>query len=328
MASKYEAARLANIRRNDQVMQSLGLLNAPFNTKKRKKSATKAPGTLLRRKKVRSHANTIPAREKLPRACNTSASKEAANSSSSACSLPLSLPSTRIPDWALRAFAEECAVETTCGCQWDKTHHHQHLTISPSKLMVATTGCAGYGVALSTPRKLEKGAAFFEVHAKSFGCGGFSVGIARSPAWRGPYKSLGRVASSAPDAAALGGAYHSSGYLLTHAHPTADKILSASISRWGDTFQPGDRIGVLVQEKRGNGPPATSTQTKRKPESMSTKAGASVDIHFFLNGKRTGTPIEIETPSPYIVGGIALAVQPYMGGVAQILQSGQSAPYA
>ena len=193
--------------------------------------------------------------------------------------------------------------------------------------MVATTGVAGYGVALSSPRPLPgngSSSLFWEVCAKAFGVGGFAVGVCDA-AWKGPFKSLGRASGSA----VLGGAYHSSGFLLTSAHPTVDKKLaSSSSSTFGPEFEPGDKIGVLVQL-------AVSAEAGKKQKQKKQSSTAAITVSFFLNGKIVGSVVE-SAASPTLVsgggskssgGGLALAVQPYMGGVAHLLLTAASSPY-
>ena len=205
-----------------------------------------------------------------------------------------------LPDWVLNAFAAEVGQSDTI-VKWNSKRHHQHLTVSDSGRSVATTGCAGYGAALSESVVLTSGGSLlWEVEAKSFGVGGFAVGVAQDQ-WKGPYKSLGRSASTAADAFVLGGAYHSSGNLLTSQASTVNKKEDSNCALWAAPFGPGAKLSV---------------QLEHLINEAKSKQSSTLQVTFLLDGELAGSVVV-----PGTIGNrFALAVQPYMGGVAQLLR--------
>ena len=267
--SSYELQRAANIAANKRALDALGLSEPQLGTKRsRAKPRVPAPPEPTRRS---SRGVAATAR--------VSSSTPAPRSSPA--------PRSELPPWQLAVFKEaEAAIPATppSPC-FDARRHHQHLERSASGRSIATTGVAGYGVALVA--KPTAGASFgaWEVVAVRFGVGGFGVGVVRK-SMRPPYKSIGK----SPDAL---GAYLANG---SWAHAGVEVP-------FGPAYAPGDRIGVTIR-------PAAWTATKAKKVTKATKVAR--EIVFFLNGTEVGAVAASSLGSEEL----QLAVQPYMGGVA------------
>ena len=97
-------------------------------------------------------------------------------------------------------------------------------------------------------------------------------------AMRPPYKSLGKTSEAV-------GVYLAGGTLA----------MNGSEREFGPPYEPGDRIGVVLRRTSGSG-----------------NAGKR-DLVFLRNGVEVGVGATGLDPV-----GLVLAVQPYMGGVAQL----------
>jgi hypothetical protein len=138
-----------------------------------------------------------------------------------------SLPSYISSAFSAHAEASIAVDDEVRVCRWDRRKHHQHLTLSPSRLTAATTGCAGYGACLA---EKAVGVRWWEVRCVSLGVGGFAVGLT-SAKCKGPFKSLGNSAECF-------GVYHSSGSLFCN---RAEQIDFAS------SYGSGDCVGILIR---------------------------------------------------------------------------------
>ena len=109
------------------------------------------------------------------------------------------------------------------------------------------------------------------------------------------------------------------------------RIINKKLLTWGGECGEGDKIGLFVQLAATG---TTTTRKKNKQKGGGT-AVAALRVSFFLNGKRAGNAVETPAPASLLDGGkaeagglpLALAVQPYMGGVAQILRASDTCPY-
>ena len=123
-------------------------------------------------------------------------------------------------------------------------------------------------------------------------------------------------------------AYHSTGHLLDHSNPTLSKKEEngSSAEAWGPAYEPGDRVRVSVRARwpdgdaKGKGKARATGKGKANgkgaEEGKGTgKGGAPLAVCFSVNGKACG---EVSAPS-LGANGLSLAVQPYMGGVAELL---------
>jgi hypothetical protein len=211
--SDYERKRARTIAANEKVLESLGLQKRPALAEGRSPPA----------KRHRATTATNPTRRS-----SRQAPGAAVVSNKTAQTPPLA--------WHLQVFAdaEEASATGDAGdahasCAiWDARRLHQHLERSASGRSVATTGVAGYGVALCAQRA-SADACSWEVRAIRFGVGGFSVGVVRA-GMRPPYKSLG----TAVDAV---GVYLSSGSLRSGGEERT----------FGRAYQQGDNIGVMLR---------------------------------------------------------------------------------
>jgi len=124
-----------------------------------------------------------------------------------------------------------------------------------------------------------RGGASWAVRAVRFGVGGFGVAVVRA-SMRPPYKSLGKSGSTVA-------CYHSSGALTAGGHERP----------FGPAYSPGDTIGVVLRPVAGAGP-------------------GRRELCFLLNNAEVGVAASgLEASREAYV----LAVQPYMGGVAQLV---------
>jgi hypothetical protein len=265
--SSYELQRAANIAANKRALDALGLTEPQLGTKRsRAKPRVPAPPEPTRRS-----SRGVAATARVDNQAH----------------VPSPAPRSELPPWQLAVFKEaEAAIPATSPTPcFDARRHHQHLERSASGRSIATTGVAGYGVALVA--KPTAGASFgaWEVVAVRFGVGGFGVGVVRN-SMRPPYKSIGK----SPDAL---GAYLANG---SWAHAGVEVP-------FGPAYAPGDRIGVTIR-------PAAWTATKAKKVTKATKVAR--EIVFFLNGTEVGAVAASSRGSEEL----QLAVQPYMGGVA------------
>ena len=192
-----------------------------------------------------------------------------------------------IPPWEATLFREleKKGASSSRGAKWDARKHHQHLTRSPDGSAVATTGVAGYGAALACS---VSGCSRLAVRAVRFGVGGFGVGIVRKAGLKAPFKSLGRMAGSV-------GVYLCDGTFVTP---------ELGARSFGPPYAEGDLVEVLLRPSKAAGGGA---KTKPKP-------GARTDVVYFVNGQEVGVAAIVDAPAD----GLLLAVQPYMGGVAQL----------
>jgi hypothetical protein len=236
--SQYLQLREQNISRNRAALAAIGLdecvgalaaatdkLKAPT-----KRAAPAATGPTM-----------APPRSKLPRTCRR---KDGASGSfvGAATVTPLASQTPArddpLPEFVRVAFAADADADAAelpaSAARWHSKRHHQHLTVSPSGQSVATTGCAGYGVAIAAS---ASGCHSWLVQAVHHGVGGFGVGLAY-PHWKGPFKSIG----SASTADAFG-VYHSSGAFISQRREHAS---------WGPPYAPGDSVGVQVDTTSGS----------------------------------------------------------------------------
>ncbi|GMI41075.1 hypothetical protein TeGR_g3740 [Tetraparma gracilis] len=142
------------------------------------------------------------------------------------------------------------------------------MTKSKHSAAVATTGCAGYGVAVAEPAQSFQ----VDVKAVHFGTGGFAVGVVKA-SWKGPFKSL-RKNPNCPFA------IHCDGTVAQKEKDWAECGLGG--------YEEGDVVGIFV----GGG-----------------KVKVSIDGQVV---KQVSVPKGER---------LALAVQPFMGGVARIVRA-------
>ena len=279
--SPYEIARLETMRANQAQLEALGLdpLLPPRPSVTKKQPRVKRART----------ASAAPARK----------SARFAESAESPSGAP-ERPELSIRPWWEDAFDRCERGSDASGDGWDRRRAHQHLTISPSGRCVATTGVAGYGAALCTRRATAHGpGARWRILADRFGVGGFCVGVVRA-AMKPPYKSL-RTSADAIGAYLASGALMSRGRELSSAPP----------------YDPGDTIGVHLRRA----PTVITTVTRVTPRAQLANGGhtgagsksAQWEIAFELNG------VEVGALSAGVGDALALAVQPYMGGVAMLV---------
>lgn len=124
----------------------------------------------------------------------------------------------------------------------------------------------------------------WSVRAVRFGVGGFGVALVRS-GMRPPYKSLGKAEATVA-------CYLASGVV----------VVGGRERPFGPVLTPGDVVGVALRPARGG-----------------ARDGAGDDLVFLLNGAEVGvavTGLQGASRGAYTVG-----VQPYMGGVAQLLSA-------
>ena len=154
--------------------------------------------------------------------------------------------------------------------------------------MVATTGCAGYGAALTKPPAAAKrhGALRWDVEVLRLGTGGFAVGVALA-CMHPPFKSLGNH----PQAWVV----HCDGRLLHN------RIALCDVDGGGSPFGVGDIISVSLE-----------------PSDKASMARARTrQLKFQKNGAPIGRVHLL--PAARDAGAFTLAVQPYMGGAARLL---------
>ena len=280
--SPYEIARLETMRANQAQLEALGLdpLLPP------RPSVTKK----LPRVKRRCAESAAPARKSARFA-------QSAESPSGAPERP-TRPELSIRPWWEDAF-DRCERGSDGRDGWDRRRAHQHLTISPSGRCVATTGVAGYGAALCSRRATTNAhgpGVRWLILAERFGVGGFCVGVVRA-AMKPPYKSLRTSADAI-------GAYLASGALMSRGRELPSSA---------PPYDPGDTIGVQL---RRAAPTVTRPPHRQLAKGGHTGGGAKSaqwEIAFLLNG------VEVGAVSVGVGDALALAVQPYMGGVAMLV---------
>jgi hypothetical protein len=314
--SAYERRRLENIARNNKVLRELGLAETGSKAlaadlaagpQKSKENVRAAAGR--KRKARRVAASTVPQRP-------TRRSRRVRGIDAEGNKVPPPLTkierakrATGPPAWALRVFAE-CDAEapaadhdTDRAGRFDARRHHQHLTLAPSGRIVATTGCAGYGAALATSSPDGAGggkkARFWLVRAKRFGVGGYAVGAARR-SMKKPFKSIGKH----PDALV----WHSSGIIMRNR-----KTLRMSGPHGGEkSSKSGDGTSCGKSSEEGNDGGFEEGDVVGVELLKNTVA-------FHLNGEMVGSVDFVGAADECV-----LAVQPYMGGVAEMLFAGAS----
>ena len=199
--------------------------------------------------------------------------------------------------WVVAFFntlLEKTAGRPPAPSSGDARRCHQHLSISPDGRSVATTGLAGFGVALcrldgvgllvaDAPLAAKKPKSSegrrWSVRVARLGVGGFGVGVVKG-GMKPPYKSIGKSAAAV-------GAYHNSGRWTGQ---------GADLD-FGRPYGEGDVIDVVLRPGAGG------------------KGGR--EVAFCLNGEEVGcvgVPPHLTTGSQDLL----LAVQPYMGGVATL----------
>ena len=135
----YEELRAQNIRRNKEQLAALGL-DVPI---------TLPPASGKKRRITDpSEVPTLPPRSKLPRACRDPHAAATAVAISDVPKAATNTADRGLPEYIQQAFARDEAVPAT-STAWSRSNHHQHVTVAPSGRTIATTGCAGYGVALA-----------------------------------------------------------------------------------------------------------------------------------------------------------------------------------
>lgn len=284
MLSAYEKARLRTIAENHKVLEGLGL--EPHSQQRVSKKRTRPSPPAPHQSAVRRSSRVLP---------GASARDVAAQAAREQLS--------DVPPWEVEAFnscesAVSGAVSGSPGSAWwDATKHHQHLVISSSGRAVATTGVAGYGAALA---RKAPGCKRWSVRAVRFGVGGFGVGLVKA-SMKAPFKSIGRSAHGL-------GCYLASGMLATEAGERP----------FGPAYQAGDLVEVLLRPTVTRGVESSRVQSQVKSrvkssrdESCQAQAKELSDVVFLLNGAEVGV-VAHAVPA----GSVALAVQPYMGGVA------------
>ena len=214
---EYERERARTIAANNAKLASLGL---PLPA---------LPLEAPKRRCAPSSARSAPVRKSAR--CAAIAVKEGDDA------LGLSVDSIDTADavpWELGVFRElEQSRPLPQHHRWDARRCHQHLTISKQGTSVATTGVAGYGIALCMKPDDEQS---WSVRVARLGVGGFAIGMIPRGA-KAPYKSLGKR----PDAV---GAYHSNGLWTSH----------GTERPFGQPYATGDVIDVLLRPTgRGKG---------------------------------------------------------------------------
>lgn len=216
--SEYEQQRLKTIEGNQAKLISLGL-EPPTAL------PTAMPQTSRKRPRVlRPHTAAEPTRRSTRHVRPTSEPNLTA-----LASLPAIKPAGPDSEWVEDIFAlESSSAGGECMRRFDIRKHHQHLTVSKGRTMVATTGCAGYGMALSLWKPQQS---CWEVKVRALGIGGFACGLAQR-GWKGPYKSGG----NSEHVVAM---YHCSGCLMRQ---------GSVMAHYGPEYGEGDTVGVLLNE--------------------------------------------------------------------------------
>ena len=308
--SEYEQARADKMAANQAKLASLGLAGP---------SLLKKPDKQVALKKRKPPAKTRPPGSRSsPRLASSSSS-----SSSSAASSVVSAKSARLVrpaswqaagssdnKWSVSMFASLAQASAarsvggggvpSTGNRFDPRRSHQHLTHSPDGRSVATTGVAGYGVALcqrtsssSSPSPSSSSSRWF-VACRRLGVGGFSVGVVSASSIKAPYKSLGSHPSSL-------GAYHSSGVYVC-----------SGVSRaFGTPYGEGDVVAVVLRDQ-------VVGRERKKADKNSKEVEGGKEIVFEVNGREVGTRPVAKEWLKKGAGDLLLAVQPYMGGVAEL----------
>eukprot|EP00041_Stephanoeca_diplocostata_P030010 m.898146 g.898146 ORF g.898146 m.898146 type:complete len:350 (-) comp23671_c1_seq1:248-1297(-) len=327
MASKlspYERQRQKNISENQEILRKLHLaLPGSKNTKesvhqRKRKTRLQTDGACaLPTRKSRRLAKKDVSGLPLQVLVNKERQK-----------MPLFLTTENLPSYADRTDEKFYSNLDARICdsmwRWDVSRTHQHLEVSPNGMCVATVGCAGYGAALcksnqniacgATPPKTasrrtpsaqtcksEPSSSLldFKCLCVKQGVGGFAVGFVLSSFVR-PYKSLGKHPMS--------WVYHSSGSLW---HDGKER------EGWGQSYDANDIIRCVVSScgnvtfsvngvRQGSAPHFTAFQLTVQPRKRSAAGKRHQQQH-------TGIAHGIGA-----VCGLVPAVQPYMGGVAQI----------
>ena len=221
--SAYEEKRVANIRKNAQVLELLGLNSAA-------KDLAKTQTSKRKRKILDDNKAPDSPRAKLPRSCRRDSIRDEPMFRIQADPFKYELP-----DYVKAAFEADNKLVTSPFHKWSSCRHHQHLSISLSGYSVATTGCAGYGVALAqflSPKLLKM--CVWKVECVKLGVGGSAIGLAKQ-SWKGPYKSLGTTENF------VLGAYHASGNFLS----------GRCEYPYGPPYGPGDIIGITIGPNSG-----------------------------------------------------------------------------
>jgi len=207
---EYEQARQFKISRNKKRLAELGLDKFTLEI---------APPPLKKKKPPVKQVHSGPLRRSTRASKPEARSPVAVNTSITMGHSPGPSPFPTFLSIALNA-SETMAKP---GCKWVRSQTHQHITLSAKGYTAATTGCAGYGVALATPARS------YSVTPLHFGSGGFAIGLVDQK-WQGPLKSMAKN----PNACL--GAYHNSGLLNENTVPE---------------FFENDRLKVALEDLSG-----------------------------------------------------------------------------
>jgi hypothetical protein len=191
--------------------------------------------------------------------------------------------------WANKLF-EDNAPHRKLKKHFEWGQHHQHLTLSNDRNIVANTGCAGYGGVLA--KKQANGShqrqdpIEWRVKVLQMGVGGFAVGVGCG--LKKPFKSFGNHPSA--------WTFHSEG---NTSHNRAHAIYSTA------GYGKGDVIGVILKP-----------QTSKPKAGKSSKSPQKWDVHFEVNGKGLGRAFG---GLQFGAGVPVLICQPYMQGAGQLV---------
>jgi hypothetical protein len=328
LLSLYEQGRIANIERNKTLLKGLGLLNeikVSRRTPSKKRKAidrTRTPSRQSRRLKGEdTDGKLLP---EVPKAKHSFVDDQ----------LGLTYVESGDEDdgydlalWAARLFKDHKSISGTRAAKCDLNvqwgQHHQHLTLSNDRKIVANTGCAGYGgVVMDLKCKQSSDPKvsiplIWKVHVLRLGVGGFAVGIGVSNALKRPLKSFGNH----PHA----WVFHSQGYI---SHNRIRKSYPESRQKEGGSegFGQGDILSIILkphgaQVKSRQKVTANKDKTKSAKNNINTKIAGFWDLFFEI--QRPGSPQTSAIPAyrklSFSTGFPVLICQPYMQGAGKIL---------
>jgi hypothetical protein len=289
MAS-YEELRLSNIKRNNSMLQSLGIEAV-------KPVVSSASSSRRSRKtKFSKDFTPIPGERASKRIRDAAMAEKPSLSLKSICASYVTAPdnvsrayhslSDDVADYFRNEKDEHDLPGRKPSALWDLSKKHQHLQASSSRRTVATTGCAGYGAVLASGSgsgvaTVVKGALCKDSDGQSWrvrvlrrGVGGFAIGVATINASK-PFKSL----SNRPDSWVV----NSSG-MFCH---DRKEVSVTGRPDGGCLFDDGDLLRLDV----------------------SVTGVLSLSVN-----QNTKVRVSVLPPGKYV-----LCCQPYMGGVARLV---------
>jgi hypothetical protein len=305
MLSEYEKTRERNIERNNSILVGLGLLDAsPKPTPQRRPAKRKARA-----------ANAVPIRQSHRQRGEDSSGRPVSRSRPSRNSASIAVvdggSASLTPTWetwAAQLFKSNMLVKSgKAHVEWGQ--HHQHLTLSSDRSIVANTGCAGYGgVVMHTKKQKVEGTRqsapkvlVWRVKVLQLGVGGFAVGVGASSGLKKPFKSFGNH----PHA----WTFHSEGHT---SHNRAQ-------SKYADEgYGEDDIISIVLkpQTPKANQERPKAIQSATKKITRKKVCNEVWDLHFEVNGKSPGRAFR---GLVFSTGVPVLICQPYMQGAGQLI---------